>query len=208
MKRIASVIIKLLTTLMQQSWSVFPYANKTLSVYFRKLLWSNHLYTYHTLSRLRLCHVYFISFSIVSLWFWFIQTLFAGQTLHKVNNPTVWITLSIVMYLLTPFVFVSMKVLYHKTRQENQTFSLSGERKTNPSWENMIEISIVFFPDSNVIKWRTNRDICWSDSQIFLLRKVSTVLMCLFAEDKQCHKVCTDLPNRSLFHQWNRFGEI
>lgn len=100
----------------------------------------------------------------LSLWFWFIQTLFAGQTLHKVNNPTVWNLLSghsqsIVMYLLTPFVFVSMKVLYHKTRQENQTFSPSGERKTNPSWENMIEISIVFFPDSNAIKWRTNRDI-------------------------------------------------
>lgn len=133
------------------------------------------------------CHVYFISFSMVPLWFWFIQTLFAGQTLHKVNNPTKLNLLSghsqsIVMHLLTPFVFVSMKVLYHKTRQENQTFSLSGERKTNTSWENMIE--------------RTSGEQIETFSglilRLFSREKVSTVWMCLFTEDKQSAQICQE----------------
>jgi len=40
--------------------------------------------------------VRFISYqSLFSLWFWFIQTLFAGQTLHNVINPKVPILLSV-----------------------------------------------------------------------------------------------------------------
>ncbi len=121
--------------------------------------------------------------------------MFAGQTLLKVYTPTKWNLLSghsqsIVKHLLTPFVFVSMKVLYHKTRQENQTVSLSGERKTNPSWENTIEISIVFFQTAMWLSGEQTETFAGLILRLFSWRKVSTLLMCLFTEDKQSAQIC------------------